>query len=257
MATFGVFHDLIGLPLMIGFIIWWIMKSRGVPPWITVTVYVTTIVGWFMALSSSLANLIGMGLGVIVASAILPLLLGFGLSIAFEGVLARGLIKRDNLWAAVFRANALSYILLAVIISVHAVNDPSLMTGGRASFPSRAKGTLHAIGSTQLAYQGENKARVYGSFQAMKDTLYIAEGYTLGSMIENYSMSWQVNNISTVSTEKFPSGIISTFTVIAWPSDRRRGFLSTFGVTDDQIVRVYTPQNGNRLEDVKTWDPIL
>ena len=147
--------------------------------------------------------------------------------------------------------------LFILVWVVGAIAIPSQLGSRRAAWASRAKGTLRSIGSTELAYQSTNNAKVYGSFKAMKDAPYIAEGYTLGSMIENYSMSWQVNNISTVPTEQFPSGNVSTFTVIAWPRDRRRGFLSTFGVTEDQTVRVYTPKNGNRLENVKTWDPIL
>jgi hypothetical protein len=136
---------------------------------------------------------------------------------------------------------------VAVLVAFYLFCVPGILGARRGAPQSRAKGTLHSIGSTELAYQGENKARVYGSFQAMKDTLYIAEGYTLGNLIENYSLSWHVSD----------SGIRSTFTVIAWPRDTRPGFLNTFAITEDQTVRVYTPENGNRLEDVKTWDPIM
>jgi hypothetical protein len=145
--------------------------------------------------------------------------------------------------------------IVAVLTVFYFFCLPSLMGARRAAYPSRAKGTLRSIGSTELAYQGENKARVYGSFQAMKDTLYIAEGYTLGTMIEKYSMTWQVNNVYTVPTEEFPSRTISTFTVIAWPRAPR--FLPTFGITEDQVVRIYNPENGDDPARVKTWDPIL
>jgi hypothetical protein len=133
----------------------------------------------------------------------------------------------------------------------------SLLGSRRGAWQSRAKGTLRSIGTAELAYQQANKAKVYGSFQALQDTLHSAEGYNLGNMVENYTFTWEVHDISTVPTEKFPSGIISTFTVIAYPRDTRPGFLNTFGITDDQVVRVFAPQNGNRFEDVKTWDPIL
>jgi len=97
----------------------------------------------------------------------------------------------------------------------------------------------------------------FGSFEALKRELFIAEGYTLGNMIENYSMSWEVNNVSTVATEELPVGAISAFTIIAWPRRTGPRYLHTFAVIDDQQVRVYNPENGNDLSRVKTWDPIL
>ena len=52
-------------------------------------------------------------------------------------------------------------------------------------------------------------------------------------------------------------GLFSTFTVVAYPRDTRPGFLSTFGITEDQVVREYDPERGYSHEDVHTWDPIL
>ncbi len=121
----------------------------------------------------------------------------------------------------------------------------------------RAKGTLRSIGSCQLAYQKTNNGKLYGSFEALKRDQYINEGCTLGNMIDNYTMTWEVSNVSTVTTEEMAGGTSSAFTIIAWPRDTRPGFLNTFGVTDDQIVRVYNPTNENDLSKVKTWDPIL
>ena len=82
-------------------------------------------------------------------------------------------------------------------------------------------------------------------------------GYTPGTMIENYSMTWEVINISTAQPENFPAGIESSFVVIAYPRDVHPGFLSTFAVTEDQIVRVFDRDYGKNFDDVKTWDPIL
>ncbi len=117
---------------------------------------------------------------------------------------------------------------------------------------SRAKGTLRSIGSSQLAYQGTNNEHNYGSFQALRKTLYIAQGYTLGNMIENYSMTWKAYNLSTVAGE--PG--IHQFTVIAYPRNTSSSDLQTFCVTEDQVVRVYNPPN-NDLAAIYHWDPIL
>ena len=49
----------------------------------------------------------------------------------------------------------------------------------------------------------------------------------------------------------------NTFTVIAFPRDTRARYLSTFAVTDDQVVRVYTDDPGVLFDSVTTWTPIL
>ncbi len=141
------------------------------------------------------------------------------------------------------------YIIGLLIFSM--VFIPSLLCMRRPAWQSRAKGTLRSIGSSQLAYQGANSDRNYGTFEELKRDMYIAEGYTLGNMIENYSMTWEAYNLSTSPVEP----AIHRFTVIAYPSDPRR--LPTFCVTEDQVVREYVPETGNEFEDVYNWDPIL
>ncbi len=130
-------------------------------------------------------------------------------------------------------------------------------TGHPAAWDARAKGTLRSTGSSLLAYQGQNDNNHYGSFQALQDTLFIADGYTLGNMIENYSMTWSVSNVSTVVSEEFPYGVVSTFKIIAYPRETNQRCLMTFAVTEDQVVRAFNPDNENEFLNLKFWDPIL
>jgi len=151
-------------------------------------------------------------------------------------------------------------VVAAIIAIIAAIAIPSLLNARRAAWQSRAKGTLRSIGSSQLAYQGTNNKKFYGSFQALKDDLYIATGYNLGNMIENYSMSWEASNPASGTGTLTGSGIGNNrFTVIAFPRDTRPGFLNTFAVTDDQVVRVFNsgPNSGNVYNSITTWDPIL
>jgi len=150
-------------------------------------------------------------------------------------------------------------VVAAIIAIIAAIAIPSLMNARRAAWMARCKGTLRSLGSTQLAYQSTNNAKKYGSFKAMLDTLYIGEGYNLSNMIENYSMSWEVSNpYYGTSNGAGDGGIASNqFTIIAYPRDSRQGFLNTFAITEDQVVRVYNPEESNVFESVKSWDPIL
>ncbi len=142
--------------------------------------------------------------------------------------------------------------LLGFIIVVM-IAIPSQLGARRVPWQSRAKGTLRAIGASQTAYSGTNSGSNYGSFEALKADMYIAEGYTLGNMIENYSMTWEAYNSSTVEGEP----TVHRFKVIAYPRDTRPGFLNTFCVTEDQVVRVYIPDGEYEFEAIYHWDPIL
>lgn len=159
-------------------------------------------------------------------------------------------------------------VVAAIIAIIAAIAIPSLLNARRAAWMSRAKGSLRAFGSSQLAYQGTNNYKFYGSFGSLKDNLYIAEGYSLGNMIENYSVTWTISNPYSGTQGDVGKGGIGNnqFTIVAYPRDSRQGFLLTFGVTEDQVVRVYNPEisgSGRNefvdMEDphVKTWDPIL
>ena len=156
-------------------------------------------------------------------------------------------------------------VVAAIIAIIAAIAIPALLNARRAAWQSRAKGTLRSIGSSQLAYQGTNNDKFYGTFTALKDDLYIADGYSLGNMIENYSMAWTATQA--ITSGGLGAGIgQNSFTIVAYPRDAREGYLNTFGVTEDQVVRVFNPSNDdgvhNQFTDmfdprVQTWDPIL
>jgi prepilin-type N-terminal cleavage/methylation domain-containing protein len=150
-------------------------------------------------------------------------------------------------------------VVAAIIAIIAAIAIPQLLNARRAAWMSRAKGTLRSIGSAELAYQSGNNKKAYGSFDALQTSQDIAKGYTLSNMIENYSMSWTVTNPNSNTGSLTGMGIGSNkFTVIAWPRDTRTGFLNTFAINEEQVVRVYDPTTvGVSLGSVSTWDPIL
>ncbi len=137
---------------------------------------------------------------------------------------------------------------------------PNQLGSRRVAWNSRAKGTLRSLGSSQLAYQGTNNEKVYGTYEAMKKDLYIHKDYTLGNMITAYSMTWEVATVSTVGPEGEIINAGCRFEMVAYPTVPNNRFetdLYTFAITEDQIVRRFSPNNGNDPYDVRTWDPIL
>jgi hypothetical protein len=115
---------------------------------------------------------------------------------------------------------------------------------------------LRDIGSAQLAYQGTNNDKYYGTFDALQLDGYIDPNATKKSLIEHYSMSWRVINWEyNITYSGLASMANNTFTVIAYPD--RPGKLKIFLITEDQVVRKFTPENGNVEEWIYGWDPIL
>ncbi len=148
-------------------------------------------------------------------------------------------------------------IMMAGLVVIAMLAIPPFLGAHRNAWQSRAKGTLRSISSSQEEFRVNNKEGSFGTFKELKNDLYIAEPYNLGNMIENYTMTWDVRHITTAQTEGISLGVMNSFTITAFPMDTRPGYLNTFAVTEDQVVRVYTPDNDNDVTKVKTWDPIL
>jgi len=100
--------------------------------------------------------------------------------------------------------------------------------------------TLRALASTELAYQGHNRNRNYGTWRSLVENNYIQRGITRESIIDYYSIcvfsinkSWNVSGVSMGN---------SSFTIIAVP--RRKDFdLRTFGIDQRQTPRVWIGRN--------------
>jgi hypothetical protein len=117
-----------------------------------------------------------------------------------------------------------------------------------------------------MAFREQNDFGFYGTFNELKDSQYIVEECNLDNIIAFYSLTWEVNNESTVSPEGVVSVESASFTIVAYPNGNVP-YLPTFGVTEDNIVRVYNPDNyvageKNEFIDkddpwVRSWDPIL
>lgn len=145
-------------------------------------------------------------------------------------------------------------VSIILIVFLGYLTVPNKLGQRRPAYASRAKSTLRSTGSSQEAYREVSNRNSYGTFQDLVNSLYIAEGYSLGNMIENYTMTWEIGSSSVVKT----SGPLTMdrFTIIAFPLDTAPRNLHTFAITEDQTVRVYVPED-NDFNSVKTWDPIL
>jgi hypothetical protein len=142
-------------------------------------------------------------------------------------------------------------LLLLVLIFI-----APCLNARRIEWMRRAKATLSELGEAMSAYRDSNNDHTYASFQALKDSGFIESHKSLDNITPKYFLTWDFSNVSTSPTEEFPTSTVGTFQIIAYPRDTRPGFLKTFAITEDQIVREYNP-NDNDLTDVKTWDPIL
>jgi hypothetical protein len=229
----------------------------------TLSIKLSTEIGFWKALGvTALINLVAVAMGIAgwalgLRFAVLTnvpkfSLIGFGITVVLAAVINDKILERKSDLEQTWGPSICMTVLVYVGIFIFSAN---MLSARRPAWESRAKGTLRSIGSAELAYKTGNTAKQYGSFKALLESQDIASGYTLGNMIENYSMTWQTGSAPSTVSAEFPYGTIRTFTVIAWPAKRKH--FQTFAVTEDMVVRVYNPKNNNKVHDVKSWDPIL
>jgi hypothetical protein len=240
-----------GTPLLI-FLAGYFGIKRGMPGWVVAVIVSTMVVSLGINTTFQIVNYSYVNNNDNYLFYALYDVCALGLSILLQGITVSFLINDNRTWKSVVVISVLCFIFM-VPASVYFFPSYGLyfhgMSSREAAWLSRAKGTLKSIGSAELAYREANSRHVYGSFDALQKSKDIAQGYTLGNMIENYPMTWRAVNTP---------GAVSNFTVIAWPRNSSPGYLDTFGITEDQIVRIFNPTNKkNQVEDVKTWDPIL
>jgi hypothetical protein len=130
---------------------------------------------------------------------------------------------------------------------------------------SNCRNRLRELGSAQMSYQGTNYMKYYGSFQALKINGYFGSGNGLDTLIEGYNLGWYVNNY--IYPPNFNpvwgDGLEKNkFTIVAYPRIIQPPELRTFGISQDQVLRVYNPENGNPFisrddTHIQSWDPVL
>jgi len=155
-------------------------------------------------------------------------------------------IKHTRGCIAVFVA----IIILLVIVWVFA-GGPATTGVQRERLEKGASEALGSLGTSQMAYARSNDLGNYGRFRDLIDSGYLDQGSNLNNVIEDYHITCDTLNSSTVMGE------FHEFTIIAYPTDTRPGFLHTMGIAEDQVVRVYNPENGNDFRRVETWDPYM
>lgn len=120
---------------------------------------------------------------------------------------------------------------------------------------------LREIGLAQLAYQGLNNEKHYGSFANLQKQNPEFLNHTLTDFVNGYDFVWQLGNAPSYPLGYGSNGF-SSFTITAFPDYNPRLSLRTFGISEDQLVRIYNPDNNNEFVSrsdphVRTWDPIL
>ena len=173
----------------------------------------------------------------------------------FGGAIVKGLWHRIHV-----REALLALSVFAVVLAVLSVAcDSSDALSQKEVSESLAKFALRAYGETQEAYSYNNYYNHYGDWDSLVAGHFISEGYTRGNIVKNYSMWTDVANPSIYGGASIYAR--STFTCVAFPRPiGPPGYLTTFSIREDRILRMYVPdvagmnawdENGDR--GTKTW----
>lgn len=164
--------------------------------------------------------------------------------------------------------------VISIISLLSAMLIPQLLIQRDRIIEAQAQKRLKTIGSVMADYALSNRGGSYAEFQELKDSNMIRRDLTLSSIITDYSLSFITNDrIQNRNNGQMylgkelggESGEAHTsmepphsYTIIAYPRpERQHARLSTFAITEDNVVRVYSPGTGVSLNDPGTWSPIL
>ena len=142
-------------------------------------------------------------------------------------------------------------LVISIVSIVAALLIPQLLIQRSSIIEAHAQRRLRTIGSVMADYTLSHNEEGYADFQELKDSNMISRQVTLSSIIADYSLVF-------LTTDRTEGGGAGGFTIIAYPRpERSYGRLSTFAITEDNVVRVYKPGPDISPTDPHTWDPIL
>ena len=135
-------------------------------------------------------------------------------------------------------------VLLGILI-------PQLIVQRSRVVEIQAQRRLRTMGSVMADYSLSQHDSTFSDFQELKDAHLISKEITLSNFIVDYSLA-------ITSSEVSPGVSGKRYTIIAYPKpERSQGRLSTFAITEDNLLRVYRPGVGVSPNDPHTWDPVL
>jgi prepilin-type N-terminal cleavage/methylation domain-containing protein len=141
--------------------------------------------------------------------------------------------------------------VISIICVLLAILVPQLLVQKSRIVEIQAQRRLRNIGSVMADYTLSHHDGNYADFQELQDANLISKDCSLSSIIVDYSLAF-------INSEPVASESSGGYTIIAYPiPDRSRGRLSTFAITEDNVIRVYNPGPGISPNDPHTWDPVL
>jgi len=142
-------------------------------------------------------------------------------------------------------------LVLSIISILAALLIPQLLIQRGRAIEALAQRRLRTIGSVMADYTLSHRDGTYADFQDLKDADLISKNLSLSNIIVDYSLVF-------LTTDPGEQGGTARFTIIAYPRpERSYGRLSTFALTEDNVVRVYKPGGDVSPTDPHTWQPII
>ena len=160
--------------------------------------------------------------------------------------------KLRTRWAIAIFLAITALLIIAAVIS--AIMVPQLLKQKLSSEIDAAIRALEAIADLEAKYRQINQYGHYGDRTAISDTSFLTSNELLFPVFGNYSIALNVTRKRLDETGAVTGN--NTYTVFAYPIDKRTGYLDTFGMREDGVVRVYYPANSDEASDVSAWPPV-
>jgi len=155
-------------------------------------------------------------------------------------------------WAIMIFLVITAMLIIAAVIS--AILTPQLLKQKLLSERDTAIRGLEAIADIEAKYRQINQFGHYGDRTALSDNSFLTSNGLSFPVFRNYSIACYVTRKRLDDTGSVIGN--NTYTIFAYPIDTRTGYLNTFGMREDGIVRLYYPANSDEESDVSAWPPV-
>jgi len=143
-------------------------------------------------------------------------------------------------------------IILAAVVAV--IITPPIARHNRDHYERVAMATLIELAKLQEEYRGINEDGHYGTMRDLCDEGLLDPPVGVGNILDHFYLDWTRDR--KMRSQGGPIYGSNTFTIVAYPLDTRRGYMSTYGIREDGLIRRYVPNRGGAEDDVSTWTRI-
>jgi hypothetical protein len=123
--------------------------------------------------------------------------------------------------------------------------------GRLSTYQRRCSDKLRNLFEIQNKYFSENNE--YGNWDELQEHGYLSLEVSPNNYIEFYYVELLVDSEEHLGGITQNSGVTNKFTIVAYPDIINKEYLSTFAISNDGILRFYSPSYDKDINNINGW----